>query len=343
MAWEMFKKGDLDTFALTLPEYWHDKAKGEIFDKGYVHKGWFYNDAPQPDFGIWLNQDVEIFKDRNVRYAFAHGMNIDKVLKEVLRGDYLRLHTGTYGHGEYTNHSIRAREFSIPKVEALMTQSGWKRGSDGIWAKDGKRFSVRVTYGRPDHSDRLVVVQEEAKKAGIELNLQLLDSNASFKTMQEKNHEVAWSAWSPQPLPEYRSLYHSSNAHKPQNNNFSNTDNKDIDAAIEGFIRGTTVEEKAKFAHRLQELVHEEGAYIPTFLAPYFREAYWRWWRLPTPPSTRLSSALIEPLDSSSGGLFWFDEDLHKETMEARKSGKAFAPVTIIDETFRPDPKKEAR
>ena len=39
---------------------------------------------------------------------------------------------------------------------------------------------------------RLVVLREEAKKAGIDLKLKLLDSSSAFKSFLEKKHEIAY-------------------------------------------------------------------------------------------------------------------------------------------------------
>ena len=84
MIWEYFKKGKEDEFGLTIPEYWHVKSKTPVIDNGYVHKIWFFNDTQQSAMGLWLNQDREIFKDINVRYAFAHAMNVERVMERVL-------------------------------------------------------------------------------------------------------------------------------------------------------------------------------------------------------------------------------------------------------------------
>jgi microcin C transport system substrate-binding protein len=70
-------------------------------------------------------------------------------------------------------------------------------------------------------------------------------------------------------------------------------------------------------------------------MVPYVRQAYWRWWRLPTPPGTKVSGDLFSPFDSSTGGLFWYDKELHKETKKAMKKGTTYPPVTIKDETFK--------
>ena len=85
------------------------------------------------------------------------------------------------------------------KAREYLEAAGWRdRGPDGILVKDGQRLSLRVTYGTPLHTDRLVILREEAKKAGIELELSLLDSASSFKQMQEKKHQIAWMTWATQ-------------------------------------------------------------------------------------------------------------------------------------------------
>ncbi|MCP4688272.1 MAG: ABC transporter substrate-binding protein, partial [Desulfobacterales bacterium] len=147
VAFEHFKKGKLDAFAAVRPAIWHKKAKGALFDNGYVHKIWFYNDVKQPTIGLFLNQDKEIFKDLNTRLALAHAVNFEKLNNQVLMGDYERLHNIHTGFGEWTDSAIRARKFDVGKVEALMTGAGWKRGGDGIWEKEGRRYSVTLTYG----------------------------------------------------------------------------------------------------------------------------------------------------------------------------------------------------
>jgi microcin C transport system substrate-binding protein len=334
VAWEHFKKGEIEDFGLTLPDYWHDKSKIDLFSNGYANKAWFYVDQPQPDMGMWLNQDEEIFKDQNVRLAFSYAMNFDKVIKTVLRNDYFRLNTGTTGYGKYTNSEIKARGFDLEKVRELMTKSGWTRGKDGIWEKGKMRYSVRVTYGASHHEARLVILKEEAKKAGIELELQLLDASAAFKTMLEKKHQVAWSAWGAQYRPDYWDLYHSANAHRPQSNNFSNTDNKELDKLIDGFRAELNEEKRYELAHQIQKIIFDEGAYVPTFFIPYFRQAYWRWWKLPKVMATKMSEGLFDPF-GTYGGLFWFDGKMRDETLAAKKAGKKFPPVTIIDETYK--------
>lgn len=335
LQWEHFKKAKLDTFGLTLPKFWHTRSNHAIFENGYVKKIWFFNDQERSARGMWLNQDKAIFKDKRVRRAFSHAMHVQKVIQKVLRNDYFRLSQVTYGYGKYTDYTIRPRTYDIDKVEQLMTDAGWIRGSDGIWEKDQMRFSVKVTYSFQEHTPRLVVLKEEAAKAGVELLLDRLDPSAAYKKVMEKKHDVSWMAWSTSIRPAYWQHWHSDNAHKPQTNNITNTDNPQMDNLVDQYRASLDEDERIMLAKQIQRLVHDEAAFVPTFMIPYIRMGYWRWMQLPDFHGTRRSDDLSAPFSMTTGGLFWMDEEIKKETLEAMKSGKVFEPVTIIDKQFK--------
>lgn len=335
IVWEYFKKGEIDEYNMTIPEYWHVKSKTPVIENGYVHKIWFFNDTQQSATGLWLNQDREIFKDINVRYAFAHAMNVEKVIEKVLRNDYFRLEHGFMGYGLYSNEKIRARRFDLDKVDSYMKKAGWKRGFDGIWEKGKTRFSVKVAYGHDEHTPRLVVLKEEAKKAGIELLLQKLDPTAVYKKVLEKKHDVAWSGWGTSFRPQYWEFFHSVNANKPQTNNITNTDNPEMDKLIDAYRNSLVEKERIKLSLEIQQKIHDLCVFVPTFMIPYTRDAYWRWWKFPKVPGTKNTNSLFDPFGSMTGGLFWFDAKTYDETKKAMKDGKKFAPVTIIDETYK--------
>lgn len=337
VQWEYFKKAKTDVFSVTIPEYWHVKSLMPPVEKGYIHRLWFYNDTQQSAQGMWLNQDKEIFKDARLRYAFAHAMNIEKVIARVLRSDYFRLEHGFMGYGPYSNPHIRARRYDLAKVEKYMKDAGWHRGDDGVWVKGPQRFSVEVTYSSDEHTARLVVLKEEAKKAGVELRLQKLDGSAAFKQILEKKHDVAWMGWSTSLRPQYWEHFHSINAHKPQTNNITNTDDKEMDSLIDAYRNSLDEKERISLSLKIQEKIDEVGCFVPTFRVPYVREAFWRWWRLPEVPGTKQSDSLFDPFSSATGGLFWFDRTLYDKTREAMKQGKTFEPVTIVDETYKPE------
>ncbi len=337
VAWQKFLKGELDLFYLNIPEYWHVKSdikSVEPFAKGYINKLWFYTNAPQPNYGIFLNLDYELFKDINVRKAFGHAMNVDKVIKTVLRGDYDRQYTSQDGRNEYTNLKIIPREFSLAKVDEYMKLAGWgKRGDDGIRVKDGKRMEVVMTSGYAHHQDRMVIIMEEAKKAGIEIKLNLMDGSTAFKSMLEKQHQIAWTAWTGGILPDYWQFYHSDNAHKKQNNNFTNTDDKEMDKLIDDMRNEFDDKKKQELSRKILQREFDLAVYVPTFSVPFSRKGHWRWIQLPKERGVNDKDGPI--LDPFVMGRFWIDENVKAETLQGMKDGKNFPPVEIIDTTYK--------
>ena len=340
VAFQHFLNGQLDAMGLVLPPYWHEKAVGEPFDNGYIVKYWFYNDLSH-SAGMYLNSADALLADERVRFGLAHAMNVNRVIQTVLRGDYERLQTFQVGFGDYDNHAIKARTFDLDKANDYFGRVGFDaRSGDGIRTRGSQRLSFRVTYGSPLHTERLVILQEEAKKAGVELELHLLDGAGSFKHMLEKKHQIAWMGWAAGGLsPGYWEFFHSVNANKPQTNNLTNHADPAMDELIMAYRASSDKAERVSLAHRLEQMVHDTGVVIPTFKVPYTRVGAWRWMKLPEWLGTRTSGSLFAPLADtggfSGGGLFWIDAEEKERTLAAREQATAFEAVTIVNEVYR--------
>jgi microcin C transport system substrate-binding protein len=350
VANQYFTKGELDSFPMILPRMWYKKANGPAYDNGYIGKIKFFNDVPQSPQGLFLNEDDPILADRNVRYGIAYSMNFAKLLKTVLRGDYERMQTLSDGYGDYTNSEIKAREFNLQKADEYFRLAGWiQRDDDGIRVKNGQRLSLRVSYSNPEATQRLIVLKQEAANAGLELTLQLLDGTASYKQLMEKKHQIAWTGFGSGggAAPTlYWEFFHSSNAHKPQTNNISNVDNPVLDAKINAYQAATDLSARIRLAHEIEQLVYEDGSFIPGYKVPYTRQAFWRWLKLPPDIGTKSSDDLFDPFggnviaDSfgSTGGLFWIDANEKEKVQKARLLNQHFAPINILDERWRTKP-----
>ena len=344
VAFQYFLKGNLDTMGLVLPQYWHDKATGKAFDHGYIVKYWFYNEQPEAA-GMYLNMADPILSDERVRFGIAHSMDFDRVISTVLRNDYERLSTFQIGYGDYDNNDILPREFDLDKADAYFDAAGFEtRGGDGIRInEDGERLSFQVTYGWPQHTDRLVVLQEEARKAGLELVLDLRDSTGSFKKMLEKKHQIAWSGWAAGGLaPGYWEHFHSVNANKTQTNNITNHANPEMDPLIMQYRASTGLEERVRLARILEQMVHDSGVVVPTFRVPYTRAGAWRWMKLPEWLAPRTSASMFSAFADtggfSGGGLFWIDLEEKERILEAKGDGESLGATTIVNDTFRIPP-----
>ncbi|MGU5592833.1 extracellular solute-binding protein [Aeromonas sanarellii] len=342
IAWQHFLRGELDTFPLTMPNWWHDKSKTAEFEKGYIERLWFYNQTPQPPMGLYLNTADPLLRDLNVRLGIQHALAFDKMLETLLRGDYQRLSTYGSGQGAFTNTDIKSRPFAPKLAREYFAKAGFtKTGPDGILQNDkGQPLTLNITYTTAEHAQRLTLLREEAKKAGLNLELNLMDASAGFKSMLEKKHQSAWMAWSGGRYPAYWEFFHKVNANKPQTNNIMNIDDDAISALVEQYDKAFDFGKKAELSRQIQQRLYELASFVPAYQVPYTRAGAWRWVRLPKVPATPQSDLLYWPLDGgnsgySYGGLLWIDEEAKTQTRAAIKSGQTFPPVTRIDTTYQ--------
>ena len=104
------------------------------------------------------------------------------------------IHEELYGrHGQATanflNGPPRFRspntrwEFSVDKASQILDAAGWKRGGDGVRAKDGKR--LKVVFQTSINSERQktqAIVKQACAKAGIEVELKSVVSSVFFSS-----------------------------------------------------------------------------------------------------------------------------------------------------------------
>lgn len=342
IAWQHFLRGELDTFPLVMPNWWHDKSKTAEFEKGYIERLWFYNQTPQPPMGLYLNTADPLLSNLDVRLGIQHALALDKMIATLLRGDYQRLNTYGSGQGEFTNTDLKARPFYPALAREFFAKAGFtKTGPDGILRNDkGQPLSLSITYTTAEHAQRLTLLREEAKKAGLNLELNLMDASAGFKSMLEKKHQSAWMAWSGGRYPAYWEHFHRVNANKPQTNNIMNIDDDRISALVEQYDKAFDFSKKADLSRQIQQRLYELASFVPAYQVPYTRAGAWRWVRLPKVPATPQSDLLYWPLDGSNsgysfGGLLWIDEAAKAQTRAAIKGGQTFPPVTITDTTYQ--------
>ena len=334
IAYKHFEKGELDSYTLVLPDFWHNKAKGKLYDNGYLEKFVFYNDAPRSSSGLFLNTKNPLLSDKNIRIALAHSLNFEKIIKTILRNDYERLPAFHSGYGEFSNTNIKARKFDLTLANEILDKSGWtQRGGDGIRLKDNKRLSLNLVYGRKEHSDRWSILKQDALKAGIELNLKLQDSSSHYKTIMQKQHQIASLGWSTGFRPAFWQHFHSENANKPQTNNITNLDDPKIDENIIAYRSETDDNKRIQLANTLASQIHDAAVFIPSFNVPYTRGAHWRWLKFPDTPATKTSNNLYSPF--GDGGIFWIDSKTKIETKAARKNRTKYQSTNTSFEQFR--------
>ena len=123
-----------------------------------------------------------VLSDPAVRAALA--LLVDRgTIQEQVYGR-LGLATANYLNAPSRFRSPNTRwEFSAEKASQALDQAGWKRGADGIRAKDGKR--LRLVFQTSINSARQktqAIIKQAAAKAGIEVELKSILASVYFSS-----------------------------------------------------------------------------------------------------------------------------------------------------------------
>jgi peptide/nickel transport system substrate-binding protein len=123
-----------------------------------------------------------LLSDPAVRRAL--GLLVDRKAIE----DHIYGRTGT-ATGNLVNSPERFRskntvwEFNVDKANAVLDAAGWKRGPDGIRAKDGKKLKLvfQTSINAPRQKTQ-AIVKQACQKAGIDMELKSVTGSVFFSS-----------------------------------------------------------------------------------------------------------------------------------------------------------------
>src|SRR5439155_20859716 len=73
--------------------------------------------------------------------------------------------------------------FSVDKANRLLEEAGWKRGPDGIRAKDGKKLKLvfQTSINAPRQKTQ-AIIKQACQKAGIDIELKSVTGSVYFSS-----------------------------------------------------------------------------------------------------------------------------------------------------------------
>jgi microcin C transport system substrate-binding protein len=349
-AYEAFIRGDLDLFPLSTPQ-WYEKLKddGPEVMSGFTVKALFYHDIPTPDFGLWINESMPILDDVNVRIGIAYASNMDLVCKQYFRGAASVQKTASDGYGWDPNPGVRPRPFDPDKAREAFAKAGFtQQGPDGILMDaKGRRLSFTLTTVYKRYQDVLVILKQEALKAGLEFNLEVLDMTTGFQKEQEKKHQIALTAFNrtPEMYPRYWECFDGINAYdvpylkdgspnpdrklKIDTNNLSEIADPRIDALVAQYDKAETMDQVKDISFKLEQLIYDNAGWVNGWKTPFLRSAYRPWIKWPADFNPK------QALDFEQFFLMWIDPDLEKQALEAKAAGKSLPPQVLVYDKYK--------
>lgn len=133
-----------------------------------------------------------IFSDIRVRRALSMAVDRVAMLHNVFGNDGLISHGPFPMTLAYADSTLRLPPYDTSAAKAMLDSSGWRAGSDGMRAKNGRplRFALTSPNSSLFRRRYAVLMQEQFRKIGAQVDVDLIDN----PTMVRREQEGDWEA-----------------------------------------------------------------------------------------------------------------------------------------------------
>lgn len=246
-----------------------------------------------------LNMTVPALTDKSVRQAMMHALDRQRIIDDLWNGAAQISHSNLVPSSPYYKSDLKRYEYSPEEAIAMLEGAGWVAGSDGVREKDGVKLSFTCTTITGDQARRPIaeLTQQMLVEVGIDMQLEEAPVASILQGLREGTMACSLFNWTygaaAEPDP-YTTL------HSTGGNNFSKTNDPELDSWIEEGLKVITFEERQPYYHKIQEWFVEN--------VPALNLQFDEWMNV---FGTRVKGLPEAPLNSNyyqDAYKFWLDE-----------------------------------
>ncbi|MCA9491346.1 MAG: hypothetical protein KC621_15550 [Myxococcales bacterium] len=314
LQFEKTKKGEIDYFVIPKAQWWAEDIPAlDDVKRGLLVPRKFFTEAPIGTSGLAINMKVAPLDDVNIRAALQLLYDRPTMIKKLFYDEYRPL-TSYFQGATYSNPNNELFPYDEVGAVELLEKSGWtEKDSDGYRVKDGKRLSLTVNYRTPLSERDLTVYQEACKRAGIELELQLLTPATAWKNLQAKQFELMSMNWSGLTFPNPETSWKGDLADIPDNNNTNGFKDARVDELLAEYDREYDVKRRQQIIQEIDGILYAAHPYVLGWYNPSQRVLYWNKYGMPewgVPRYATYQNMFI---------TWWYDAEKAAQLEEARK------------------------
>jgi len=273
---EKLKKGDLDYVGFGSTDAYL-KAAGKPFKPKAV-SGKFTalavkNEMPKSYGYIGFNFKDVILADKNVRLAFSHLVNREEMNKKFAEG-LNNLATSPVAVNTTQSPDLKPLEFNPAKAKDLLSKAGWadtdKNGTlDKVIGGQKSELKLSLIYANKDSEKYWTIVKEDCKKAGIDLELKLLEWNTFIKTIDERKMQLWAMGWGGGDVEsDPKQIWHSTSAAKG-GSNYGSYSNPEVDKLIDQGRTELDPKKRTAAFKKAYTLIAQDAPYVFMFNRKY--------------------------------------------------------------------------
>ncbi|MCE2908537.1 MAG: extracellular solute-binding protein [Burkholderiaceae bacterium] len=347
---DYLRRGELDMMVGASARSWNEDFTFPAVRKGWIRRARIMTDWPSGLYGLHMNLDAPIFRNKDFRKAMQYLVNFDRVNQNLMYGEFVR-QTSFFEGTEFASPRIKPYGFNPAKAREHLEKAGFRRpaelrartwwgrlvnavrgllftrtDTDDVLVNDkGERASFTLIHGSKGLERHLTVMQQEFRRAGVDMQLRLLEPGTAFERGLERKYEMTLTSRTTAFYPGPRQYLHTSFKATTNNNNIWRFGTPEVDELIRIYEEDLDPGKRREAMHRIDEIVHDEAFYIPFWSAPFLRVVHWDYLRFPDtwmPPRTQQITDHM---------VYWIDPARRAAVEQAMKEDKALPLDASID------------
>ncbi|HYG60863.1 MAG TPA: peptide-binding protein [Symbiobacteriaceae bacterium] len=244
-------------------------------------------------------------KEKAVRQAIAYAVDRQKVVNDILEGQGVVLNAPVPpASWAYTGAPIRFT-YDPAQSTKLLEEAGYKKGSDGIYARDGQRLSFTITTntGSPVRESECLFIQKALKDIGIELNIDLVELSVfQGKVLPTGNFDMVLNRLNLNIDPDPYSYFHSSQGQKNAKGTFvgfntAQYSNPEVDRLLEEGRRTIDQAQRKEIYAKYQQVIAED---VPWLVMFNYKSTY--------AIKKNVQGVVMSPIGPTKGRVWYMDQ-----------------------------------
>lgn len=350
---DYLRRGQIDLMSEGSARSWHENYGFDAVINGWLRRARIFVDMPVGLNGMQMNLEDPILTNQDFRLAMQYLFDFERLNRNLMYGEYFRINSFFQGT-KYANPDVKAYPFDPVKAQAHLRRAGYRRPPatrrQGFWASlrtaaydlvftrseaddvlvndRGEKASFTVIYGSAAFGSLLTVMQQDYRRAGVDMRLQLLEPGAMFERMLERKFEMGVIAMTSGIYPTPRQYLDTIYKNSTNNNDFWGFGTKQVDGLIRIYERSLDADARRKALWKIDKIVHDDAFYVPFWYAPYIRVAYWDYVQFPKfylPKRTQLLTDYF---------VEWIDPQKKQALAEAMRDDKPYPVDADIDKDY---------
>jgi len=266
VLYTQFKTGEIDVLGLhgVPPERFEESRHLAGLDA-------LETPAPWVEF-IYFNCGKPQFQEKVVRQALYYAVDKEKWIKDIYYG--LPPRTLSYLHPTHWayNSNLKDPGHDPGRAAEMLDAAGWKKGSDGIRAKNGVKlkFSMSTTAGSKAREQAEAMVQANWKEIGVAMEIKNMPASVVWGEYTTKSQfDTLMVGWEPTVGmdPDYAARCHSKQipVKYGTGSNYVQYENPELDKLLEEGVLISDMQKRKAVYDKIQAILHDDVPFAPIF------------------------------------------------------------------------------